>query len=57
MAIPLGRPLRVFDSQSNVSLNINTRIAGGRIIQEVKEPSKVNTKKIFISFYFIFFFT
>jgi len=40
MAIPLGRPLRAFNSQSE-SLNINTRIAGGRITQ-VKELSKVD---------------
>ncbi|CAG8438592.1 3356_t:CDS:10 [Funneliformis mosseae] len=41
MAIPLGRPLRVFNSQSDVPSNVNTRIAGGKIIQEVKEPSKI----------------
>jgi len=40
MAIPLGRPLRVLNSQSE-SLNVNTRIAGGRIIQQIKEPSKI----------------
>ncbi len=41
MAIPLGRPLRVLNNQSE-SLNVNTRIAGGRITQQIKEPSKVN---------------
>nr|CBY93675.1 putative rad1 protein [Oehlia diaphana] len=37
MAIPLGRPLRVINNQYE-SLNINTRIAGGRITQQIKEP-------------------
>ncbi|GES78268.1 DNA repair protein [Rhizophagus clarus] len=36
MAIPLGRPLRIFNNQHE-SL-INTRIAGGRITQQIKEP-------------------
>jgi hypothetical protein len=40
MAIPLGRPLRILNNQHE-SLNINTRIAGGRITQQIKEP-KVN---------------
>ncbi|PKY43575.1 hypothetical protein RhiirA4_457586 [Rhizophagus irregularis] len=35
MAITLGRPLRIINNQS---LNINTRIAGGRITQQIKEP-------------------
>ncbi|RGB39369.1 hypothetical protein C1646_620277, partial [Rhizophagus diaphanus] len=40
MAIPLGRPLRIINNQYE-SLNINTRIACGRITQQIKEP-KVN---------------
>ncbi|RIA94468.1 hypothetical protein C1645_796494 [Glomus cerebriforme] len=40
MAIPLGRPLRVLNTQLE-SLNVNTRIAGGRIIRQIKELSKI----------------
>lgn len=38
MAIPLGRPLRILNNQYESS---NTRVAGGRITQQIKEP-KVN---------------
>lgn len=45
MAIPLGRPLRILNNQHE-SLSINTRIAGGRITQQIKDP-KVNDVIIF----------
>ena len=49
MAIPLGRPLRLPNNQLE-SLNIKTRIAGGKITQQIKEQSKVMI--FFITFFF-----